>query len=373
MKKIFTFLFSAAISTLTFAQIPLGYYDGTAGLTGYTLKSKLSEIISTGALDLGYGVGTGGLWTTFFTSDIDQYYEKNGTIIDMYSEKPNAPDAYEYNVGQWSVGGNQCGSGIDQENSCYNREHTMPKSFFGGINATPMANDAHYIIPADYYVNGKRSNYPYGETNEPTWTSSNGSKLGSCTFPDYGGTIFEPIDEFKGDLARMHLYFITRYQSRLPNFSNNYPSQNPMDGSTDRGFKQWYVNLMLKWAVQDPVSQKEIDRNNAIYARQKNRNPFIDNPGWVFDIWKSTLSTTEVANFKKTISVYPNPVRNGELHLSGSALDGISTLQIFSIEGKLIQTVEQNFKNNKKIILKHLPKGVYFLKTKDQSAKFIVD
>ena len=373
MKKLFTFFIIVGISNSTSAQIPTGYYDGTAGLTGYTLKTKLHQIISDGALDLGYGAGTGGLWTTYFTSDVDNYYEKNGTLLDMYSENPGGADAYEYKLGRVSVGGNQCGTGKNYENTCYNREHSLPKSYFGGQDAVPMANDAHFVVPTDYFVNQQRSNYPYGETNTPVWTSTNGSKLGTSTFPGYFGGVFEPIDEFKGDFARMHLFFITRYEDKLFSFANYYPDRNPIDGTSDRGYKQWYINLLLKWAAQDEVSQKEIDRNNAVYARQKNRNPFIDHPEWVNMIWTSTLSASEVSTFKKTVSIYPNPVRNGELHLSGYGLEDLSSVQIYSMDGKLIQEVEQNFKNSRKIILKNQAKGVYILKANTQSLKFIVN
>lgn len=129
------------------AQIPTGYYDNTSGLTGAALKTKLSQIITNGHRDMGYGSGTGGLWTAYFTTDVDNYYEKDGTVLDMYSENPakNNPgisnDAYQYKLGQVTAGGNQCGNGKNYENSCYNREHALPKSYFGGINATPMAND----------------------------------------------------------------------------------------------------------------------------------------------------------------------------------------------------------------------------------------
>ena len=373
MKKIYTFILSAFVVAFSSAQIPAGYYNGTETLTGYALKTKLNTIISNGALDLGYGSGTGGLWTTYFTSDRDYYYENNGTLLDMYSEKPGGPDAYEYKLGQVSAGGNQCGNGLNQENSCYNREHSLPKTYFGGQTATPMANDAHFVIPTDYYVNNQRGSYPYGETTSPSWTSTNGTKVGSSSFPGYGGTIFEPINEFKGDLARMQLFFITRYEDKLASFQQFQTASSPLDGSTDRGFKQWYINLMLKWAAQDPVSQKEIDRNNAVYARQKNRNPFIDHPEWVNMIWTSTLSSSETASLDKTLSIYPNPVRNGELHLSGYGLDKISSVQIFAIDGKLVQTVNQNLKNSNKIILKNAEKGIYFLKANNQSIKFIVE
>ena len=104
MKKTLILVIHVLTISLNFAQIPTGYYNGTENLTGYALKAKLNQIISNGALDLGYGSGTGGLWTTYFTSDVDKYYENNETLLDMYSENPGGPDAYEYKLGQVSAG-----------------------------------------------------------------------------------------------------------------------------------------------------------------------------------------------------------------------------------------------------------------------------
>jgi endonuclease I len=59
-------------------------------------------------------------------------------------------------------------------------------------------------------VNGQRSSYPHGTVGTTTWISLNGSKLGSSSVAGYSGTVFEPIDEFKGDIARMYFYFATR-------------------------------------------------------------------------------------------------------------------------------------------------------------------
>ncbi len=369
MKKISTLLLGSFIS-FAFAQAPATYYDGTAGLTGYALKTKLNQIISDGASDLGYNA----LWSTYRTADVDRYYENNGSLLDMYSEKPAGPDTYEFRIGSSSSGGNQCGATNNNfEGFCYNREHTLPQSFFGGSGAAPMVNDGHFVVPTDYYVNNRRSNYSYGEVASPTFTSTNGSKLGTNTFPGYGGIVFEPIDEFKGDLARMQLFFVTRYEDKLLDFVSYQSDQNPLDGTINRGYKQWFINLMLKWAVQDPVSLKEMDRNNALYARQGNRNPFIDHPEWVFQIWTSTLSIAETANFSKKISIYPNPVRNGELHLSGYGIAEVKSVQIYSMDGKLLQTSPFNQKNTSKIILKNRDKGIYILKTENQSAKFIVE
>ena len=133
---------------ITNAQIPTGYYDGTDGLTGAALKTKLSEIATRGHQDKGYN------WNVFSSADRDKYYEKDNTVLDIYSENPTGPDPYNY-----TMGANQCGN-YSGEASCYNREHTIPKSTFD--DRTPMHNDYHHLLPTDGYVNGKRSNWPYG-------------------------------------------------------------------------------------------------------------------------------------------------------------------------------------------------------------------
>ncbi|GAE65990.1 endonuclease [Chryseobacterium indologenes] len=370
MKRILSFFLSSATFVSALAQAPANYYDGTAGLTGYTLKTKLHQIIKASS-DLGYSA----LWTTYATSDVDKYYENNGTLLDMYSEKPAGPDAYEFVIGPSSSGGNQCGSqNQNNEGFCYNREHSLPKTYFGGQNAIPMANDAHFVIPTDYYVNSKRGSYPYGETASPTMTFTNGSKIGTCNYPGYSGVIFEPIDAFKGDIARMQLYFVTRYQDKLASFSQFQNASSPLDGTVDRGLQQWYLSLMLKWSSQDPVSQREIDRNNAIYARQGNRNPFIDHPEWINMIWGSVLSIDESNTVKNIeLSIYPNPVKNNELFVKGENLNKISKAEIYDLSGKLIETFAQPFKNSNKIHFKGFVKGTYILKTDNFSTKFIVE
>lgn len=361
MKKFTTFLLLAFFANYSFAQIPTGYYDGTAGSTGYALKTKLHAIIKAGHQDKGYG----GLWEAYKIGDLDKYYENDNTILDVYSEKPLSTDAYNYIPGTNQCGGSTPGS----EGGCYNREHVFPQGFFN--EGTPMKHDYLHVFPTDNVVNGKRGNFPFGKVGSASWTSTNGSKLGTSNFPGYGGTVFEPIDEFKGDIARSLLYFITRYEDQLSGFSHT-DNNNPQDGTSGRGFDQWYINLLMLWHQNDPVSAKEIARNNYAYVYQKNRNPYIDHPEWVTEIWTSTLSTTDLASFEKTLSVYPNPVRNGELNVSGYGLNEVKTLQIYSIDGKLIQTVNQDLKNNRKIILKNITKGNYILKAENQSVKFIV-
>ncbi len=274
MKKL---ILCTVIAGFANAQAPAGYYNSANGLSGAALKTALSSIITSGHQDKGYN----GLWTGYKTTDIDKNYENDGSIMDIYSERPSGTDPYKYTPGT-----NQCGT-YSTEGNCYNREHIVPQSLFS--EAAPMVSDIHFIRATDGKVNGMRSNYPFGKVGLATFTSLNGSKLGSSSSSGYSGTVFEPIDEFKGDVARMIFYFVTRYQSKLSTFS----SGNMLGSSTFPGLQTWELNVLLAWHAQDPVSQAEINRNNASYTYQGNRNPFIDNPNYVNQIWGSSPGTTD--------------------------------------------------------------------------------
>ena len=171
------------------------------------------------------------------------------------------------------------------EGQGWNKEHGMPQSTYYGMY--PMYSDMHYLIPADAYINQRRSNFPYARNNGENITFTNGSKLGKSTTPGYTNTVYEPIDEFKGDVARYLLYFAVRYEGNL-NLYNHQLSTMPLDGSEEKAFEDWYITMLKDWNALDPVSQKERDRNNAVYAIQKIRNPFIDHPEWVNMIWSET-------------------------------------------------------------------------------------
>ena len=337
------------------AQIPTGYYSQANGLTGFTLKSKLSEIVTNGHQDKGYN------WTVFATADRDKYYEKDNSVMDVYSENPTGPDPYNYTIGT-----NQCGSANGPEGTCYNREHTIPKSTFD--DRTPMHNDYHHLLATDYQVNGKRNNYPYGEVGTASWTSKNGSKLGSSKLNGYGGTVFEPINEFKGDLARIYFYFATRYENEIQTF--NYDMY---DGSKTKVFAEPFLTMLLRWHQQDPVSQKEIDRNDAVYNYQRNRNPFVDHPEYIAQIW-GTVMAVDDASFSKNLTVAPNPVRGNTITVTGDKdLKQFKKAFIYNTVGQNVQTIENPFQNGNTIPLKNLPKGVYILKTGELNTKFIVD
>ena len=341
MNKQLTLLLLLTLS-VTYGQIPAGYYDSAQGLTGYQLKSALKSIITNGHNAHSYS----DLYNAYETTDTDNYYENDGTVLDMYSENPNGTDPYNYTHHQ-----NLCGQ-YSHEGDCYNREHLMPQSIFN--SSMPMKADAHFVVPSDGKVNGMRSNHPFGEVSNPSWTSQNGSKLGSNSTSGYSGTVFEPIDEFKGDIARMLFYVATRYEDQIPNWNNT----DMLDGSGDKVFTDWFLQILLNWVTQDPVSQREIDRNNAIYNYQGNRNPFIDHPEWVNAIWNpgSSVTSQNVIN----LTIYPVPVHPGQqiINLSYKKLK-IKEVALYDISGKTIK-VDYNQKQ-KFIFIGQLNTGIYFL------------
>ena len=261
-----------------FAQIPTGYYDGTAGLSGSALKTKLSSIISSGHQTKSYDA----LDDEYPNSDKDSYYEKDGTVLDIYSENPTETDPYVYQFGV-----KKCGN-YKIEGDCYNKEHIFPQGYFN--KASPMVSDIHHIVPTDGKVNGMRSNFPFGNVGSSvSYTSKNGSKLGTSNSVNYSGKVFEPINEFKGDVARMIFYFATRYEAKLKDFDAN----DILTNTSFPGIQSWELEVLKQWHTQDPVSQREIDRNNAAYTYQGNRNPFIDHPEYVALIWGTTTPDTE--------------------------------------------------------------------------------
>jgi hypothetical protein len=156
-----------------------------------------------------------------------------------------------------------------------------------------------HIYPTDGKVNGMRSNYPFGEVSSPTYTSMQGAKLGANITPGYSGIVFEPINDYKGDLARSYFYMATRYQNLIAGWQSNGNANEVLAGNSFPAYDAWFIELLLKWHNQDPPSVKEINRNNVLYGYQNNRNPFVDSPQYAHRIWgirqatEPTLAATQ--------------------------------------------------------------------------------
>jgi len=259
------------LSAAAMAGIPSGYYSNANGKYGAALKTALYNIINSHT-----AIGYKAVWTAYQTTDL----RSDGYIWDIYSNTTN----YTYSTDQAGS------SGYKAEGDCYNREHVFCQSWFEDCSSqSTMECDVHHIFPSDGYVNGKRGNNPFGPVGSTTYTSNNSfSKLGTCSLSSYSGTVFEPNDEYKGDIARAIFYFVTCYQNEMSSASSDMSSQDTYPSLTD-----WAKEMLLEWAANDPVSDKETARNDAIYALQGNRNPYIDYPGLEQYVW-GDLKTTAV-------------------------------------------------------------------------------
>ena len=232
------------------------YYDdidpGSA-----TLKSDLHSLIS----DLD-SVGYEGLWDAFSYTDRDA----SGHVWDIYSDIPEGTAPYSYSFDD------QCGQ-YDGEGDCFNREHSWPSSWAN--EDSKLRSDLFHVYPTDGYVNCLRDNLPYGVVDEIDWQSLNGSRKGTCEHDGQPTTAFEPIDAYKGDLARTYFYVAVAYAG------SGWSSNEMVDGARIGAEAE---AMLRQWHADDPVSDKEIERNDAIFDLQDNRNPFIDHPDWVCEI-----------------------------------------------------------------------------------------
>ena len=176
------------LSTNTYRE----YYSTATGKKEAELKTALFGII--GNTDI---VSYAEIWSAFEKTDV----KADGSVWDMYSDNPGGEIIYSF-----SFHHKKCGT-YRSEGDCYNREHTIPQSWFKG--ASPMYSDLFHIYPTDGYVNNRRGNLPLGEVGIFSWKSANGSRIGQNTSGNFTQTVFEPIDEYKGDFARTFFYMVT--------------------------------------------------------------------------------------------------------------------------------------------------------------------
>lgn len=336
MKNLFLLLFLLVSASLT-AQIPTGYYDAAQGLTGDALRYKLHDIISNGYVQGTYNQ----LWTSYQTTD----KRSDGKVWDMYSDIPGGTPPYLFTFVT-----DQCGT-YSAEGDCYNREHSVPASWFN--DAYPMYSDLFHIVPTDGYVNNRRSNYPFGKVASASWTSQNGSKLGTSAVSGYTGIVFEPIDSFKGDFARIYFYMATRYKDEIPSWSSN----TVFSGDN---LSAWAKNMFIQWSILDPVSAKEIARNNAVYSIQHNRNPYVDHPEWISGVW---LSMDDNLSVEPEISFFPNPTKD---YINIGVLTQFSfSITVFDQSGRIILKNE-NVLANSTLDIRNFENGVYLVKIEGQ-------
>ena len=251
------------------AAIPDGYYNGVSGKKGAdNILNALQTCITTGYNEISYkGLEPHYLKTDFYAD----------TLWDMYSTCRF--DYEDANKAQSAL----CDG--------WNKEHVCCQSWLGN---GPMVSDMFNVYPTDARVNNLRSNYPYGVVSG----SSNGmssdpdkhalGKLGNSALSGYSGKVYEPDDRYKGDFARTFFYMVARYRNNTLNSSEG----SNMFTSSPTNLTAYSLSFLLQWHRNDPVSEKEIDRNQGVYGEQKNRNPFIDYPDLVEYIWGDLVGQT---------------------------------------------------------------------------------
>lgn len=264
MKRFFTQIMMLLFATTAIAQAE--YYtsiDGTKG--GAALKTALYNLIKNHK-QISYGSGTSSTWGAFYTTDA---VIENGQrrVLDMYSNEKRYFGSK--------------GSAV----SGMNIEHSVAKSWWGGTKNNAYC-DLHHLNPSDQNANSRKSNYPLGELTSVSW--DNGvTFVGKANIDGSSQNAYEPCDEYKGDFARTFMYMFTCYQDLTWEYTwMNY------ENSTYPTLKPWAVELLLKWHKQDPVSEKEVNRNNAVHEVQGNRNPYIDYPQLADYVWGDSINYT---------------------------------------------------------------------------------
>lgn len=302
-------LFVALTGLQATAAIPNNYYNSALGKNDQQLMASLHEIINSH-----FRVYYNKLWSRFQTTDCN-----NGIIIDRYSDT------------QFTYQTDQCGSysGIGD---CYNKEHSVPQSWWGGTtdnteSADTMYSDLYHIYPVDGWVNAERGSYPFGNcaNGSPRGTG----KLGTCTHSGYTGKVFEVADEYKGDFARTFFYMVVRYMNRVGSWTQGEGSA-VFTNSTYKHLTPWAISQLLEWHRNDPVSTLESNRNEAVYGIQHNRNPFIDHPELAEYLWGNMTGTAWTGSASNT-PVLSSPLSGTTINVGTNTGSGVS--KVITVKG----------------------------------------
>ena len=320
------------LTSIVSAQIPDGYYDDADGLTGGDLKTALYNIIK-GHVEFSYTSSSTDVWDILKETDKDPDNEDN--VILFYTG--------------WSVDAEQEYNG----GSGWTREHVWSKSH-GDFGTTQGAGtDAHHLRPADLSVNSAKNNRWFDNCSTPYYDDG----IFTGCYKDDANWAWEPRDEVKGDVARMMFYMATRYEG-----SNGEPDLElinyfPSNNNTSEPIYAM-LNTLLQWNIEDPVDDWERNRNDIIYYDyQHNRNPFIDYPEFVEDIWGVPTYIDE--KLLQQVEIYPNPATSQFTINTQSSV--FTTIIIYNLQSaQVFKTI--SYTERTTIFTSFLEPGLYFVK-----------
>ena len=225
------------------------YYRTAAEKTGNSLKTELHNIIDHHT-ELSYSA----VWEALKKTDEDPANANN--VILLYTGRSQAKSTN--------------GGGVDD----WNREHVWAKSHGDFGTAMGPGTDLHHLRPTDVSVNSTRGNLDF---------DNGGTEHSEALGNYFDSDSWEPRDEVKGDVARMLFYMAVRYEGDVSDEPDLELNNTVNNGTAPYHGK---LSVLLQWNAQDPVDDRERRRNDIIYSDyQHNRNPFIDHPEWVNEIW----------------------------------------------------------------------------------------
>ncbi|MFF2596340.1 endonuclease [Priestia megaterium] len=225
------------------------YYRTAAEKTGNSLKTELHNIIDHHT-ELSYSA----VWEALKKTDEDPANANN--VILLYTGCSQAKGTN--------------GGGVDD----WNREHVWAKSHGDFGTAMGPGTDLHHLRPTDVSVNSTRGNLDF---------DNGGTEHSEALGNYFDSDSWEPRDEVKGDVARMLFYMAVRYEGDVSDEPDLELNNTVNNGTAPYHGK---LSVLLQWNAQDPVDDRERRRNDIIYSDyQHNRNPFIDHPEWVNEIW----------------------------------------------------------------------------------------
>lgn len=319
-----------------YADYKEGYYNALEGKMQSELKAAVKSAVSS-HLRLEY-------------SDLPNYWVVTDVYPELVDGKKRWWDMYSNNVYLIESGltGKQSFSANRMQ-----REHSVPKSWWkdsgGSVEYTGAYSDLWNLYPSDPDANGAKSNHPFGICASSPSFDNGCSKIGrpAAGYGGGAGSVFEPADEYKGDFARAIFYMASVYDDIEWNSASGNNTMFVKEAWPT--LKSWAVEMLLDWARRDPVSAKEIARNDAVETQQENRNPFIDFPELAEYIWGSRVNDVfYIADQKKPGEELGariiSPASGSVVEFAKTALGGSRSKSVavkgIGLEGTIAITIE---------------------------------
>jgi len=323
--RVFVFVLAVLAFGGAIADPPPGYYDSVDFTNPATVRATVHNIID-GHTKIPYTSSATDTWNVLELADQDPNDPTH--IIDVYRNRTFV----KYGAG----------------NNFYNREHTWPKSYgFPDDGSTNLPySDCHMLMICDDGYNSSRSNNYYD--NCPA---------GSASYPtdNYNGQVgtnfrstlgWETWTGRRGDVARAQFYADVRYAGDAGAEPDLILTDNAglilVTGSNSSVAYMGLLQTLIQWHNEDPVDDRERNRNDIVHSYQGNRNPFIDHPEFVAYIFQGIISGVEdgvpgAVPVTTISSIYPNPFNPTTTIDFSLTRSGPVRVEIYAIDGKLVR------------------------------------